>query len=131
MKGSNLFLRISWNIGHIGLMGKLHCSKLFVRRKSFVFQAENGIRGLVRSRGIGDVYKRRGSSWPPGQAATAGQAVGRRRRSTTLAAGTRGPVSYTLLTLSTILRVFIFIYLHLLILFDLLHSSLHHTSLVR
>ena len=24
----------------------------------FVFQAEDGIRGLVRSRGLGDVYKR-------------------------------------------------------------------------
>ena len=26
----------------------------------FVFQAEDGIRGLVRSRGLGDVYKRQG-----------------------------------------------------------------------
>ena len=27
----------------------------------FFFQAEDGIRGLVRSRGLGDVYKRQGS----------------------------------------------------------------------
>ncbi len=27
--------------------------------KSFFFQAEDGIRGLVRSRGLGDVYKRK------------------------------------------------------------------------
>ena len=26
----------------------------------FFFQAEDGIRGLVRSRGLGDVYKRQG-----------------------------------------------------------------------
>ena len=30
----------------------------------FFFQAEDGIRGLVRSRGLGDVYKRQGH--PPG-----------------------------------------------------------------
>ena len=29
----------------------------------FFFQAEDGIRGLVRSRGLGDVYKRQGL-WP-------------------------------------------------------------------
>ena len=29
-------------------------------RWSFVFQAEDGIRDLVRSRGLGDVYKRQG-----------------------------------------------------------------------
>ena len=28
------------------------------RRSLFFFQAEDGIRGLVRSRGLGDVYKR-------------------------------------------------------------------------
>ncbi len=27
------------------------------------FQAEDGIRGLVRSRGLGDVNKRRGDGW--------------------------------------------------------------------
>ena len=29
----------------------------------FFFQAEDGIRDLVRSRGLGDVYKRQGASW--------------------------------------------------------------------
>ena len=29
----------------------------------FFFQAEDGIRGLVRSRGLGDVYKRQGWEW--------------------------------------------------------------------
>ena len=29
----------------------------------FFFQAEDGIRDLVRSRGLGDVYKRQGYSW--------------------------------------------------------------------
>ena len=31
----------------------------------FFFQAEDGIRDLVRSRGLGDVYKRQGQSVPP------------------------------------------------------------------
>ena len=30
----------------------------------FFFQAEDGIRDLVRSRGLGDVYKRQGSATP-------------------------------------------------------------------
>ena len=29
----------------------------------FFFQAEDGIRDLVRSRGLGDVYKRQGKHW--------------------------------------------------------------------
>jgi len=29
----------------------------------FFFQAEDGIRDLVRSRGLGDVYKRQDLSW--------------------------------------------------------------------
>ena len=33
--------------------------------RSFFFQAEDGIRDLVRSRGLGDVYKRQGYSGPP------------------------------------------------------------------
>ena len=32
-----------------------------VRASIFFFQAEDGIRDLVRSRGLGDVYKRQGS----------------------------------------------------------------------
>ena len=31
----------------------------------FFFQAEDGIRDLVRSRGLGDVYKRQGEVRPP------------------------------------------------------------------
>ena len=31
---------------------------------SFFFQAEDGIRDLVRSRGLGDVYKRQGGDIP-------------------------------------------------------------------
>mgnify|MGYP003381463195 CR=1 FL=1 len=37
--------------GMIGIVG-------FVRFVCFFFQAEDGIRDLVRSRGLGDVYKR-------------------------------------------------------------------------
>ena len=32
----------------------------------FFFQAEDGIRDLVRSRGLGDVYKRQRQRWPSG-----------------------------------------------------------------
>ena len=38
------------------------CVELFV----FFFQAEDGIRDLVRSRGLGDVYKRQ-TQWSSGQ----------------------------------------------------------------
>ena len=31
--------------------------------RCFFFQAEDGIRDLVRSRGLGDVYKRQNISW--------------------------------------------------------------------
>ena len=34
----------------------------------FFFQAEDGIRDLVRSRGLGDVYKRQGRQRQPGRA---------------------------------------------------------------
>ena len=37
----------------------------------FFFQAEDGIRDLVRSRGLGDVYKRQPRSVPVGEAAPA------------------------------------------------------------
>ena len=39
---------------------------MFSVRGFFLFQAEDGIRDLVRSRGLGDVYKRQGyyiSAW--------------------------------------------------------------------
>ena len=73
----------------------------------FFFQAEDGIRDLVRSRGLGDVYKRQphrtgpppgagrsGSRYPPPSAAARSPA----RPHT-------APVSYTHLTLPTIYSV--------------------------
>ena len=36
------------------------CVYLYVVISVFFFQAEDGIRDLVRSRGLGDVYKRQG-----------------------------------------------------------------------
>ena len=41
----------------------------------FFFQAEDGIRDLVRSRGLGDVYKRQ----TPGRAGLLARRAGRRR----------------------------------------------------
>ena len=40
------------------LFCEIHCVLQYAR--FFVFQAEDGIRDLVRSRGLGDVYKRQG-----------------------------------------------------------------------
>ena len=37
---------------------KLYVSKMYLCFIFFFFQAEDGIRDLVRSRGLGDVYKR-------------------------------------------------------------------------
>ena len=69
----------------------------------FFFQAEDGIRDLVRSRGLGDVYKRQAPARRAG-----GQADGTRHLSSHRGAGVdrRGtlrqhPVSYTHLTLPT------------------------------
>ena len=39
----------------------------------FFFQAEDGIRDLVRSRGLGDVYKRQGEILPEALAASLGE----------------------------------------------------------
>ena len=36
------------------------CRYIDIACSSFFFQAEDGIRDLVRSRGLGDVYKRQG-----------------------------------------------------------------------
>ena len=78
------------------------------------FQAEDGIRDLVRSRGLGDVYKRQAPAWvatstlPPVRC-SAGHAIGRtvakvasRGASPTrsaVAVPSTSPVSYTHLTL--------------------------------
>ena len=69
----------------------------------FFFQAEDGIRDLVRSRGLGDVYKRQ-----PGdggnQLLGGGRAGGGRvqfQQANGCPAHGDGPVSYTHLTLPT------------------------------
>ena len=41
----------------------------------FFFQAEDGIRDLVRSRGLGDVYKRQGIDRPGGSRPVLGEEV--------------------------------------------------------
>ena len=69
----------------------------------FFFQAEDGIRDLVRSRGLGDVYKRQAEGH--GQVARVvqhGRAVGLvARREGVDEELTAHPVSYTHLTLPT------------------------------
>ena len=50
----------------IGLMYVVFVSGLFIR-SWFFFQAEDGIRDLVRSRGLGDVYKRQIAVGPFGE----------------------------------------------------------------
>ena len=69
----------------------------------FFFQAEDGIRDLVRSRGLGDVYKRQeqhglGLSEPGEVIEVAVEAV---RKVRVAIACTLGSVSYTHLTLPT------------------------------
>ena len=49
----------------ITTVSRLSCSYVVVHYL-FFFQAEGGIRVLVRSRGLGDVYK--GQAWPRGRA---------------------------------------------------------------
>ena len=39
----------------------VHIKTDYLLTKAFFFQAEDGIRDLVRSRGLGDVYKRQGA----------------------------------------------------------------------
>ena len=84
------------------------CPQIFLL---FFFQAEDGIRDLVRSRGLGDVYKRqeqverpadrpRRRGIPLPQRADADLRL-RLRGADPLAARTLGPVSYTHLTLPT------------------------------
>ena len=72
----------------------------------FFFQAEDGIRDLVRSRGLGDVYKRQAArrgvlpQAPPGALPRLGARRGGPHVEGADGAG-RGPVSYTHLTLPT------------------------------
>ena len=72
----------------------------------FFFQAEDGIRDLVRSRGLGDVYKRQRfiSNHSSGKMgfAVAEAAAARGAKVTVIAGATTvEPVSYTHLTLPT------------------------------
>ena len=69
----------------------------------FFFQAEDGIRDLVRSRGLGDVYKRQAAARPAPSEPEVGRAADHRpgRPRTGRSAHRAGPVSYTHLTLPT------------------------------
>ena len=69
----------------------------------FFFQAEDGIRDLVRSRGLGDVYKRQVFTWPMVlQINSAILGMGDARHHLWILWHTReAPVSYTHLTLPT------------------------------
>ena len=69
----------------------------------FFFQAEDGIRDLVRSRGLGDVYKRQALGYSRGRTdGIAWVAHGRSKRGNDRAVSAEiEPVSYTHLTLPT------------------------------
>ena len=69
----------------------------------FFFQAEDGIRYLVRSRGLGDVYKRQGDMTTDRIASAFAHArsEGRAALVTFVTGGDPTPVSYTHLTLPT------------------------------
>ena len=69
----------------------------------FFFQAEDGIRDLVRSRGLGDVYKRQGDGRArPGRRRRARQGARSSQLRFEIKRGaTQGAVSYTHLTLPT------------------------------
>ena len=69
----------------------------------FFFQAEDGIRDLVRSRGLGDVYKRQATIFLIGFVATTFSSILGVWHGVSLlfADFVRNPVSYTHLTLPT------------------------------
>ena len=70
----------------------------------FFFQAEDGIRDLVRSRGLGDVYKRQGDRLGAGRTVGRAGEIAPQVISAPLglnAGHGRKPVSYTHLTLPT------------------------------
>ena len=69
----------------------------------FFFQAEDGIRDLVRSRGLGDVYKRQVTVFRDGRLISTmprGEATPQRAIAD-MVGREMGPVSYTHLTLPT------------------------------
>ena len=69
----------------------------------FFFQAEDGIRDLVRSRGLGDVYKRQHFTRDEGEGAALSENRPRADQAAEYekAMELPGPVSYTHLTLPT------------------------------
>ena len=69
----------------------------------FFFQAEDGIRDLVRSRGLGDVYKRQGEyrELIPGERIVCTEVYEGWPDAEAGAVNTMTPVSYTHLTLPT------------------------------
>ena len=69
----------------------------------FFFQAEDGIRDLVRSRGLGDVYKRQGQDYPARRQRRGGETSGDEMGISPESGHSRCPdaVSYTHLTLPT------------------------------
>ena len=73
----------------------------------FFFQAEDGIRDLVRSRGLGDVYKRQCKAYPSPILDRELSELAKFHVHTDYVWLTRagGPVSYTHLTLPTIYSV--------------------------
>ena len=73
----------------------------------FFFQAEDGIRGLVRSRGLGDVYKRQEEALDKKAfyLEKKEQSLGGREKEIDELKGKLGAVSYTHLTLPTIYSV--------------------------
>ena len=82
-------------------------SSIVVYMYFFFFQAEDGIRDLVRSRGLGDVYKRQSSTWKLGSPTLIRFLTWRWPACAPLPPGRRAirPVSSTHLTLPTIYSV--------------------------
>ena len=75
----------------------------YIRAEVFCIQAEDGIRDLVRSRGLGDVYKRQEptSGLDPNQIIEIRQLIKDLGKEKTVILSTHIPVSYTHLTLPT------------------------------
>ena len=76
---------------------------LLVLVNVFFFQAEDGIRDLVRSRGLGDVYKRQQSNmeWPLNKSFAAAPDIAASANPMIRLFTVPKPVSYTHLTLPT------------------------------
>ena len=63
-----MYSRVEWSIYYYGFVGCVRAIPWFLLFSFsfflFFFQAEDGIRDLVRSRGLGDVYKRQDLQQP-------------------------------------------------------------------